>query len=104
MTTKKVFSVDPEIRWRDLIALEIPNPELKKRVEIFLNLLEKSAFSYQFNDAATGQSEERFFSGQDLLKRMADVRKNFGVWLEEHQGSKIAEFFSETPLLKAESL
>jgi hypothetical protein len=70
---------EPSIKfhWRDLIALDIRDPELRSRAESFLNLFEHSAFRYEKLDERTGRLMAREISGQDYLKRISELKDTY---------------------------
>jgi hypothetical protein len=72
-TASSILSIEPKIRWRDLIHLDIKDPKLKTHVEGFLDFLEKSSFPYDFLDPSTGLTATRHFSGQEVFKGIRNV-------------------------------
>lgn len=69
-----VTDIKPTIKWRDVIQLEISDPDLKKRTEAFLDKLEKSEFNYTTNSPKKGDVD--VVSGQEIL-RSIKARQDF---------------------------
>lgn len=68
----------PTVNWRDSIELQISNPDLRARVERFLNYMQTARFEYARQDPNTGRITRETLTGQQLLGDIA-ARRNVYV-------------------------
>lgn len=88
MNDFSISLVEPTVRWRDLFALEFSNANLQRRVETFMDLLERTAFGFDIMDAQTGAIQAEVLTGQSLLGRIADIKQLY-------EGSAITEILAK---------
>lgn len=66
------------VNWRDSIELQISNPDLRARVERFLDYMQTARFEYARQDPNTGRITRETLTGQQLLGDIA-ARRNVYV-------------------------
>lgn len=66
-----------QVRWQDILELQITDPTLRQHVENFLDFLETAEFDYHYMDENSGEVSRRTLTGQDLLRRIAVRRETF---------------------------
>ena len=79
----KKASPDQNVHWHDFIMLDIKDKTLHTQTERFLDALEKSNRMYTCINSDGSKSP---FTGQDLLKAVAD-------WHKTYQSTEHAQFF-----------
>ena len=62
------------VNWRDSIELQISNPDLRARVERFLDYMQTARFEYARQDTNTGKITRETLTGQQLLGDIAARR------------------------------
>jgi hypothetical protein len=74
-------SPEPSIRfnWRDLLALDMRDPDLRSRTENFLDLFQRTRFPHTTVDAGTGHTRAGSISGQDYLERISKLKDVYDV-------------------------
>lgn len=72
VSTRKI---EAPVSWRDLFVLDIPDANLKRRVEGFLDFYQSSAFKYAELNPETGVITEHEFSGQEVMARCLALRQ-----------------------------
>lgn len=60
------------VLWRDIFSVEIDNPDLKEKVEGFLDYFQDAEFTYDRQDPNTGEITSQTLKGQDILRGIAD--------------------------------
>lgn len=101
-----ILSVEPDIRWRDLFDLNIPNDNFRKRAVTFLDLFEKAAFCYNTLDPQTQTIEARYLSGQDILQEVAARRQKVRQLMaavergDTGPAKEIRDLFAEQHIIK----
>ncbi len=74
MTEAGTRKIEAPVSWKDVFFLNIPDSNLRGRVEGFLNFLESTAFRFDQMDPGTGIITASEFSGQDMIASCADLR------------------------------
>lgn len=77
MANQAIRQIPVKVSWRDVIELDIADPELKKKTENFLTKLERSAFRYETKDPVTGKVTQKELSGQEMLQKIAETQKMY---------------------------